>query len=510
MKNKIILMLCLLPLCLRAVDYSQIQVINWLAPNPDSLAKGGQKINDNFILLAGWIADLSTNPPGSASIQFTNTVTGAPGSSAAVADLGGGVFQLTIPQGLPGTNGANGTNGVNGTSGTNGASATVAVGTVTTGAAGSSATVVNVGTSMAAVFNFAIPRGADGAPGTNTVTNTVTAYNFTNQVLASKQIIAYSTNYAYWDRVANGSNYLGRFQGIVDWNIFGGDNGGNPPSTMNMTIWGSFSGTNGWFALTNNYWTTNWISIAVLTNGYRTVGGGPIAKPGSATIFTMDHWELYGRTNYFDYQRIRLNKPPIEGADIANKAYVDTMVANVKDGSFTSYSDTNSVFHFVYNRNNSVTFDMWNSISFVPMAYTGLDGTGTNMLISAMQTNLANGFTFESSTNLALVNGFVTFTNWTTNTVSGVTTFTVPLNMNEPQRFFRITKSASSGSAFNSAVAFNGGTIYPSNTWNFADLTNRLAAFGPGKHYWTGSSNGQALVTLSYSNGVVRYVRADY
>jgi hypothetical protein len=46
-----------------------------------------------------------------------------------------------------------------------GQAATIAVGTVTTGAAGSSATVTNAGTSSAAVFNFAIPRGATGATG---------------------------------------------------------------------------------------------------------------------------------------------------------------------------------------------------------------------------------------------------------------------------------------------------------------------------------------------------------
>ena len=41
-------------------------------------------------------------------------------------------------------------------------------------------------------------------------------------------------------------------------------------------------------------------------------------------------------------------------------------------------------------------------------------------------------------------------------------------------------------------------------------VTNALAALGPGKHYLTTSSNGLALVTLSYSNGVVRYVQALY
>lgn len=52
-----------------------------------------------------------------------------------------------------------------GPTGNSGAAATVTVGTVTTGAAGSSASVVNAGTSSAAVLNFTIPAGATGATG---------------------------------------------------------------------------------------------------------------------------------------------------------------------------------------------------------------------------------------------------------------------------------------------------------------------------------------------------------
>jgi hypothetical protein len=52
-----------------------------------------------------------------------------------------------------------------GPSGPAGAAATVMVGTVTTGLAGSSATVTNSGTANAAVLNFTIPQGAAGANG---------------------------------------------------------------------------------------------------------------------------------------------------------------------------------------------------------------------------------------------------------------------------------------------------------------------------------------------------------
>jgi hypothetical protein len=52
-----------------------------------------------------------------------------------------------------------------GPTGTAGAAASMTVGTVTTGAPGSSAAVVNAGSSSAAVLNFTIPAGAAGATG---------------------------------------------------------------------------------------------------------------------------------------------------------------------------------------------------------------------------------------------------------------------------------------------------------------------------------------------------------
>lgn len=66
--------------------------------------------------------------------------------------------ELTVA-GFPGTNGGGGGGGTAGT---------ITIGTVTTGAPGSSATITNVGTAENAILNFVIPRGdvgATGAPG---------------------------------------------------------------------------------------------------------------------------------------------------------------------------------------------------------------------------------------------------------------------------------------------------------------------------------------------------------
>lgn len=75
----------------------------------------------------------------------------------------GQTFQQKYDSGeLRGQDGAPGQNGADGAPGQ---AATVVIGTVTTGEAGSQASVTNIGTSSAAVFNFTIPRGADGSPG---------------------------------------------------------------------------------------------------------------------------------------------------------------------------------------------------------------------------------------------------------------------------------------------------------------------------------------------------------
>lgn len=94
-----------------------------------------------------------------ATIAVGSVTTGAPGSSAAVVNSGttaAAVFDFTIPRGAA---------GIDGIDGDDGAAATIAVGNVTTGAPGSSATVTNVGTTGAAVFDFQIPRGQVGATG---------------------------------------------------------------------------------------------------------------------------------------------------------------------------------------------------------------------------------------------------------------------------------------------------------------------------------------------------------
>jgi hypothetical protein len=102
-------------------------------------------------------------PVGDAGAAATITVgtvtTGEPGTSASVVNSGtssAAVLDITIPRGDVGATGSTGSAG---------AAATVTIGTVTTGEPGTSASVTNSGTSSAAVLDITIPRGAVGDTG---------------------------------------------------------------------------------------------------------------------------------------------------------------------------------------------------------------------------------------------------------------------------------------------------------------------------------------------------------
>ena len=127
-----------------------------------------------------------TGPDGqAATVAVGSTATGAAGTSAQVTNTGNtshAIFDFVIPQGLQGLQGPAGQNGTDGTNGTNGSpgakgadgeAATITVGTTTTGAPGTDASVTNVGNTSEAIFNFSIPRGEKGETGQNGADSTV-------------------------------------------------------------------------------------------------------------------------------------------------------------------------------------------------------------------------------------------------------------------------------------------------------------------------------------------------
>ena len=126
-------------------------------------ADTGDLAGKSFIRYDGYWVEINPGTLGpkgdTGTIEVGTVTTGAAGSSATITNSGtasSATLNFTIPRGDTGETGATGATG---------AAATIAVGTTTTGDAGTSASVTNSGTSGAATFDFTIPRGDTGATG---------------------------------------------------------------------------------------------------------------------------------------------------------------------------------------------------------------------------------------------------------------------------------------------------------------------------------------------------------
>jgi hypothetical protein len=107
-----------------------------------------------------------TGPAGPQGVQGVAGPQGIQGVAGPQGDLGPqGLQGPPGPTGATGGAGPTGPQGPAGLQGNAGPAATIAVGTTTTGAPGSNASVSNSGSSSAATFNFTIPRGDVGPQG---------------------------------------------------------------------------------------------------------------------------------------------------------------------------------------------------------------------------------------------------------------------------------------------------------------------------------------------------------
>ena len=131
---------------------------------------------------------------------------GPQGHQGIQGPTGAGTTGATGPTGPQGPQGVQGPTDPTGPSGNNGQAATLSVGTVTTSAPGTSATVTNSGTPQNAVFNFAIPRGATGITGATVATGATGASSLDNpqilcaidsapQPTTANQPIQFNSNY---------------------------------------------------------------------------------------------------------------------------------------------------------------------------------------------------------------------------------------------------------------------------------------------------------------------------
>lgn len=202
-------------------------------------------------------------PQGPAGPQGPQGTPGATGATGATGAQGPGGPQGA--QGVPGIQGPQGPAGADGPQGPTGAAATATAGSTTTGLPGSSASVVNVGSTSAAVFNFTIPRGDQGPSGPQGIAGPgVVPGGTAGQVLIKQSSVDYATA---WGAVTGGLSYLGFWNALT-----------NTPTLA------SSAGTNG------NYYV---VSVAGTTN----LNGITDWQVGDWAIYNGTAWQKIDQSN---------------------------------------------------------------------------------------------------------------------------------------------------------------------------------------------------------------------
>jgi hypothetical protein len=288
----------------------------------------------------------------------------------------------------------------------------------------------------------------------------------TNVVFSSQQITLFSTNALAF----SGSNYIGSFPQLYDWNldvpIVGGGGMVLGTNQFEQVMVSTNGGTN-YFLASNGFITTNQVSVSIV---------GEAGGIGSLTIFGVDHPELLGKTNGFFGQRIQFGNP-VNANDAATKGYVDSALHVLSPpvqmaGSWllNSYT-TNGINHVSYEAFNTAILDMASSASYVHIDSFARDSTGTNVILHLAITNLIPGWFVESTTNLNAPIIWTTTSNYTTATNGSDLVLTIPIDLNTQCRFFRIRTAAVTTISINAILYLTARTIT-----NSTDSTFNLGA----------------------------------
>ena len=133
-----------------------------------------------------------------------------------------------------------------------------------------------------------------------------------------------------------------------------------------------------------------------------------------------------------------------------------------------------------------------------------IDGTGTNYALSLAVSNRVAGAYLIMSTNLLLPgNGFQPYASaFTLTTNSGILTYTMPMSATPKGDgfavLFQVATPTGGSIQMDYPLTLNGGSLYPSNTWNLVSITNGLKS----GDIITVNSNGLKLVDVWLSNAV--------
>ena len=328
---------------------------------------------------------------------------------------------------------------------------------------------------------------SNGVVGWVNTQNFITALT-TNIARTSHKFTLFTTN----NFTMSGSNYVGRFSQVYDSQIVAPQVPGDIPGLMVPVpekLWGSFSGTNNWFPLTNGavYFTN--ISISVVGTNFTGLG--------SVTIYGLDHPELYGNVVAFDGQTFNFNGSKIATLnDLAATVHVLAPPVQMAGGWILDSQVVSGYELVTYYSHNSKIFELAASGSSINQAFGGIDGTGTNITILTPSTNLLTGWMLEECTNISPPVLWLPTTNFTTNISSGVVTFTVPINFGLQAQFFRLRLPSATTATFSVPATFSAGALYPSNTWSLYAITNVMHA----GDIMTVNSNGVKLVDVWMSN----------
>ena len=285
-------------------------------------------------------------PQGPAGPQGPQGIAGTPGAAGAQGIPG--VPGSQGAPGAPGPQGVQGATGPQGPQGPSGTSATATAGTTTTGLPGSSASVVNAGTTSAAVFNFTIPRGDQGPSGPIGPAGPGVAPGGTaGQVLIKQSSVDYATA---WGNVTGGLSYQGSWNALT-----------NTP-TLTSSV-----GTNG------NYYI---VSVSGSTN----LNGITDWLIGDWAIFNGSVWQKIDQTNTVTSVNGQIGAVSIAYADLAGA--IPTWNQNTTG---TAANVTGVV--AVINGGSGTTTAQGAINTFAGAVTSGsyLRGNGTNVVMSTIQ-----------------------------------------------------------------------------------------------------------------------------